>query len=77
MWVHEAKLATEWNNFAKLLDYTDRWYQYRKYYTDHKTWYTYLSDAISEKKMKWINYITVNGKNKSISMEEYNLQFIN
>lgn len=76
MWNIEKDLATKWNNIAKLYDNTKRWYQYRKYYTDKLTWFTYLSDAIKEKDIIWKKYINVKWKNLCNSMEEYNLQFL-
>lgn len=76
MWIIEQELAEKWNNYWKFLNLTKRWYEFRKYYTDKITWYTYLWNAIKEKNMSWIKYRTFKWKTICDNMEEYNKQFL-
>ncbi len=76
MWIIEKYLAEKWNNYWKFLNLTKRWYEFRKYYTDKNTWFTYLWSAIKEENMSWIKYRTFKWKTICDTMEEYNNQFV-
>jgi hypothetical protein len=72
----EKLLANKGNNLVKLINNTKRWYEYRKYYTDKITWFTYLSDSIKESSILNKKFITLKSKWLCKSIEQYNIQFL-
>jgi len=75
MWIIEKQLAENWNNYWKFTNLTKRWYEFRKYYIDEKTWFAYLWNAIKKDSMKWIKYRCFKWKTVCETIQEYNQQF--